>query len=275
MKVKSESEVAQSCPTLCDPMDCSLPGSSVHGIFLKFWSLGTLRSCCWLTRFLVRLFFWLDDGYLLLESLYGRERADASPIMSLLWDPMASVVAALGLVAPWHVESSAVILARPEESSGGPTWPLTPFPPGLESRTLALSAQPPAHGFQTCPAGSGCLQRLPSSDLGASGELGAKRHSAWEPVMETWGQSWEKWDSTAWPHVTLAWPKAATPCPGSPAVAKMEPLRPGTWFFWTVSLPTRLNPPSSGCTFPCLLVVPAVRPRTSYPQPRAGQDGQN
>ena len=33
MKVKSESEVAQSCPTLLDPMDCSLPGSSAHGIF--------------------------------------------------------------------------------------------------------------------------------------------------------------------------------------------------------------------------------------------------
>ena len=33
MKVKSESEVAQSCPTPSDPMDCSLPGSSVHGIF--------------------------------------------------------------------------------------------------------------------------------------------------------------------------------------------------------------------------------------------------
>ena len=32
-KVKSESEVAQSCPTLLDPMDCSLPGSSAHGIF--------------------------------------------------------------------------------------------------------------------------------------------------------------------------------------------------------------------------------------------------
>ena len=29
---ESESEVAQSCPTLCDPMDCSLPGSSLHGI---------------------------------------------------------------------------------------------------------------------------------------------------------------------------------------------------------------------------------------------------
>ena len=33
MKVKSESEVAQSCPTLSDPMDPSLPGSSIHGIF--------------------------------------------------------------------------------------------------------------------------------------------------------------------------------------------------------------------------------------------------
>ena len=33
MKVKRESEVAESCPTLSDPMDCSLPGSSIHGIF--------------------------------------------------------------------------------------------------------------------------------------------------------------------------------------------------------------------------------------------------
>ena len=34
MKGKSENEVTQSCPTLSDPMDCSLPGSSIHGIFL-------------------------------------------------------------------------------------------------------------------------------------------------------------------------------------------------------------------------------------------------
>ena len=33
IKVKSESEVVQLCPTLHDPMDCSPPGSSVHGIF--------------------------------------------------------------------------------------------------------------------------------------------------------------------------------------------------------------------------------------------------
>ena len=53
MKVKSESEVAQSCPTLSDPMDCSLPGSSVHGFSRqKCWSgvplpslIITLLSC--------------------------------------------------------------------------------------------------------------------------------------------------------------------------------------------------------------------------------------
>ena len=34
-----KSEVTQSCPTLCDPMDCSLPGSSIHGIFqARYWS---------------------------------------------------------------------------------------------------------------------------------------------------------------------------------------------------------------------------------------------
>ena len=39
MKVKSESEVAQSCPTLCDPIDCSLPGSSAHGFSRQeYWS---------------------------------------------------------------------------------------------------------------------------------------------------------------------------------------------------------------------------------------------
>ena len=43
MKVKSEREVAQSCPTLCDPMDCSPPGSSVNGIFqarVLEWDVG-------------------------------------------------------------------------------------------------------------------------------------------------------------------------------------------------------------------------------------------
>ena len=48
MKVKSESEVAQSCPTLHDHMDCSLPGSSVHGIFqarVLEWVVVALSGC--------------------------------------------------------------------------------------------------------------------------------------------------------------------------------------------------------------------------------------
>ena len=49
MKVKSESEVAQSCPTLSDPMDCSLPGSSVHGIFqarvLEWGAIAFSKNC--------------------------------------------------------------------------------------------------------------------------------------------------------------------------------------------------------------------------------------
>ena len=50
MKVKRESEVAQSCPTLSDPKDCSLPGSSVHGIFqasvLEWGAIAfSIKSC--------------------------------------------------------------------------------------------------------------------------------------------------------------------------------------------------------------------------------------
>ena len=47
-----ESEIAQSCPTLSDPMDCSLPGSSVHGIFqarvLEWGASAGSNSVCWM-----------------------------------------------------------------------------------------------------------------------------------------------------------------------------------------------------------------------------------
>ena len=49
MKVKSESEVPQSCPVLRDPMDCSLPGSSAHGIFqarVLEWGAITFSDYC-------------------------------------------------------------------------------------------------------------------------------------------------------------------------------------------------------------------------------------
>ena len=51
MKVKSESEVTQSCPTPRDPMDCSLPVSSIHGIFqarvLEWGAIALSEMCYW------------------------------------------------------------------------------------------------------------------------------------------------------------------------------------------------------------------------------------
>ena len=63
MKVKSESEVAQSCPTLRDPMDCSLPGSSVPKeakikfVFFFSWSMASfVTSYCLCSRKINQLF---------------------------------------------------------------------------------------------------------------------------------------------------------------------------------------------------------------------------
>ena len=51
VKVKSESEVSQSCPTLCDPMDCGLPGSSAHGIFqARVLEWGAIAFSEWISR---------------------------------------------------------------------------------------------------------------------------------------------------------------------------------------------------------------------------------
>ena len=71
MKVKSESEVTQSCPTLSNPMDCSLPGSSTHGIFQA------------------RMLEWVAIAFsnLILATLNGISCSVAQSCMSLC-DPM-------------------------------------------------------------------------------------------------------------------------------------------------------------------------------------------
>ena len=52
MKVKSESKFTQSCPTLSDPMDCSPPGSSIHGIFqARVLEWGAISFSDYLSRF--------------------------------------------------------------------------------------------------------------------------------------------------------------------------------------------------------------------------------
>ena len=59
MKVESESEVAQSCPILSDPMDCSPPGSLVHGIFqarVLVWGAIVFSPLLWLLLLLLSRF---------------------------------------------------------------------------------------------------------------------------------------------------------------------------------------------------------------------------
>ena len=69
MKVKSEREVAQPCPTLSDPMDCSPPGSSVHGIFqarVLEWGAIAFSDRTWLPvnknihEACIIVFWWID-----------------------------------------------------------------------------------------------------------------------------------------------------------------------------------------------------------------------
>ena len=65
MKVKSESEVAQSCLSLRDPMDCSLPGSSVHGIFqARGLEWGAIAFSKFRVGWRIRNDYW-DWGFLL------------------------------------------------------------------------------------------------------------------------------------------------------------------------------------------------------------------
>ena len=91
MKVKSEREVAQSCPTPSYPMDCSLPGSSVHGIFqAKVLQWGAIASCrqtwaCWLyvSGFVdLPLCFWLECYRVLFKQGPGNVEAGYSSFTS-------------------------------------------------------------------------------------------------------------------------------------------------------------------------------------------------
>ena len=71
MKVKSESDVAQLCPTLGDPMDCSLAGSSAHGIFqarvLEWGAIAFSNSTTEYTKYPIKekfqLCLWRGMGF--------------------------------------------------------------------------------------------------------------------------------------------------------------------------------------------------------------------
>ena len=73
MKVKSESEVAQSCLTLSDPMDCSLAGSSVHGIFqarvLEWGAIAFSDTQFYILSFPGQLATYPDNNFTVIQTL--------------------------------------------------------------------------------------------------------------------------------------------------------------------------------------------------------------
>ena len=113
MKERKESEVAQSCPTLCNPMDCIPPGSSIHGIFqarmLEWVAISFFRGSSWArdqaqaSHTLGRLFtIWVtredeDTVKCLLracnpkgnQSWISIGRTDAEAKVPILWPPDA------------------------------------------------------------------------------------------------------------------------------------------------------------------------------------------
>ena len=90
MKVKSESEVVQSCPTLSDPMDCSLPGSCVHGIFqARVPEWGAIAFSAW-SPLGIHKYLW--SGCNVLDMVLGtwapsQEREDNVTFKCRTWDP--------------------------------------------------------------------------------------------------------------------------------------------------------------------------------------------
>ena len=75
MKVKSESEVTQLYPTLSNPMDCSLPGSSIHGIFqariLEWGTIAFSSLCLYTSTFYGFLFMWTPNQMLSLKIFWS------------------------------------------------------------------------------------------------------------------------------------------------------------------------------------------------------------
>ena len=99
-KVKSESEVAQSCLTLSDPMDCSLPGSSVHGIFqarvLEWGAIAFSKGVGYLLQY-----SWASLVATMIKNLFARLE---TWIRTMGWkDPLEEGMATHSSILAWEI----------------------------------------------------------------------------------------------------------------------------------------------------------------------------
>ena len=121
--VKIESELAQSCRTRSDPMDCRPPGSSIHGIFqarvLEWGAIAFSKSLLSLSKFLVtqipiqQIIFGTcyRKGSLLVSVKFAHFVAALMIVITKIWTE--------GLTSFWHIERCAEFIA----SKGDDTWP--------------------------------------------------------------------------------------------------------------------------------------------------------
>ena len=162
MKVKSESEVPQSCPTLSNPMDCSPPGSSVHGILqarvlewgaIAFSSKGPTLAVICLTLagnfrqvHILGLFLHLLDGY---NNYTFEGLNDVIHAECLEWRPIQSMYS-MSAVPVSSVEREKLPLVP------SPTETCFPFPPLHCPPNTKAREYTSAHFLLHPPYASGC-----------------------------------------------------------------------------------------------------------------------
>ena len=103
MEVKSEIEVTELCPTLSDPMDCSLPDSSVHGIFqARVLEWGAIAFSVWSNKhwqyLLLRLLWTKDSGaaFPLSQASYKVGRSSSRPGLRITMEKEDGVLDSVG-----------------------------------------------------------------------------------------------------------------------------------------------------------------------------------
>ena len=119
MNVKSESEFAQSCPTLSNPKDCSLPGSSIHGIFqARILELGAIAFSNILSRLVIT--FLPRSKHLLISWLQSPSAVILEPpkIKSDSVSPSISALLIMPLTVWWRRKWQPTPVFLPGESQG-------------------------------------------------------------------------------------------------------------------------------------------------------------
>ena len=146
MKVKSESEDAQSYPTLSDPMDCSLPGSSIHGIFqarvlewgASAFSVGSSRNLYFFPIFI--LFYFLTLQYCIGFAIYQHESATGIHMFPILNPPPSSLPVPSLWVVPGHQPQASSFMHWTWTGDSFHIWYFTCFNAILPNHpTLSLS----------------------------------------------------------------------------------------------------------------------------------------